>query len=161
MPAPTHGKGWLQEAILKVFEAVEAGKIKLDEGKTLTPTACAKIIAKTKKVGGKPVDQPSSGAVSACYDRLADYGLIKLHDKPKAFAGFTAKGKKESAESAVLARREERKAQTAANKPAKKAAAKKAPAKKAAANKGGKTTKGGKTAKKAAAKKVASKPPTG
>lgn len=160
MPAPLHGKGWLQETIWNLIQQFDAGKVSLPEGKTLTPTAIAKIIGEKKKIGGKSIDPPSVGAVSACLDRLTDYGLISNHDKPRAVKGLTALGKKKTPDEVVAERRAAKSAASAAARaakkpakkaPAKKAAAKKAPAKKGAAKKG--------AAKKAVAKKATATKP--
>lgn len=146
MPAPLFGKGWLQEAVEKVINAVEAGKIKLPEGKeALTPTLVAKLVGKAKKME-KP---PSVGAVSAVFDRWEEYGYATFTASPRAFKAW-GKNHDKGIDGVKAERLEARRAEREANKPAKPA--KKAAAKKAAAKS---TAKGG--AKKAPAKKAATK----
>lgn len=150
MPAPLFGPNWLQEAVEKVINAVEAGKLKLPEGQErLTPTVVAKFIQKAKKME----TPPSTGAVNAVFKRWEDYGIVVMHqDRPYAFKAWGPN--KDKGVAGVKAERvEARRAEREANKPPKPA---KAPAKKAASTKAKAAPAKG-AAKKAPAKKAAPK----
>lgn len=110
-------RGWLAAAVEKVCQDFLTVKVKLDEGKLLTPHRVAKIVQ--ERDGSE--EPPSTGAVSAVFKRWDDFGFATFNAKPFAFKKFTAKGEKEGLDGIILARREGRKAATAK---AKKAAAK-------------------------------------
>ena len=137
----------LAKEVQKILDAYENGKMKVEEGRTLTPSLIANAVQHRKKMDAPP----STGAVTAVLDRWADYGYITLHPKPKAFKAFTAAGKRDGLAALKEKHTSAKRAATAAAKgskpkaPAKKKAAKKAPAKKAA-----KKTAAKKTTKKAA-----------
>ena len=135
-PAPLHGKGWLQKAVQKVCKAYVDGKLKLPEGKLLTPTAIANAVQKAGKLDAPP----STGAVSAVLDRWAEYDFAVIKTEPhKHFVKFGKNGEKKLddivKDRSAKRTAEREKSRPAKPAPAKKAAAKKAPAKKAAARK--------------------------
>jgi hypothetical protein len=79
--------GHLQEKILKVTQDYDAGKLTVE--KSLTPQVIANVI------GEEYGEKPSTGAVAACLARWGEYGFAKITEKPVAYAGLTAAGKKE------------------------------------------------------------------
>lgn len=110
-------RGHLAADVLAICKAYTAGKVKIEGDKPLTPHRVAKLVA--ERTGG---EAPSTGAVAAVFDRWAEYGFALFLDKPKAFKKFSAKGEKEGLEGIILGRRESRKAATAKERAARKAA---------------------------------------
>lgn len=130
--APTRAqnpRGWLAAMVLKICTQFVQGKLpktELEEGQTLTPHRVAKIVGKRKQS-----DPPSTGAVTAVFDRWAEFGFATFHDKPKAFEAFTKEGAELGLQGMIDKRNEERKSARAvvrdaakAEKDAEKAAAK-------------------------------------
>lgn len=130
-------RGHLAREIEKVLRGVESGKVKIEQ-----PVTVGKVRALITNGAG---EQPSTGAVSAAFDRWAREGYIKFSGKPAAFGGFAAKWTAEkggSLEKFLTGIREAAAAARAAARPpkavkapkvAKAAKPAKAPAKKAAA----------------------------
>ncbi len=106
----TTPRGWLAEAVLKVCTNYQAGKVKIEGDKPLTPHRVANLIGPRAELGG---GIPSTGAVAAVFDRWNEFGFALFSDKPKAFKKLTAKGEKEGLAGLILSRREGRKAVTA------------------------------------------------
>lgn len=117
MPAPLHGKGWLQEAVLDVVEKISTGEIELPENRKATPHIVSKIVQEQR--GDE--NPPSTGAVKAVFDRWVTYGFILTHDQPFAFKDFSAQGRKLGLAGCIEKHKEKLKAERAANKPAKPA----------------------------------------
>ncbi len=99
-------RGWLAAAVLKVCQDFTSGKVKLEDGKLLTPHRVAKIVQ--ERDGSE--EPPSTGAVSAVFKRWDEFGFATFNAKPFAFKKLTAKGEKEGLEGLILQRRETRKA---------------------------------------------------
>lgn len=105
------GRGELENLVVEVTDAFEAGKVELPEGKTLTPQRIANII------GEKPnEDKPSGGAVAAILKRWEESGYALVHPKPYAFKAVSARGKKQGLDDLKAKLREKKKAEKAAEK---------------------------------------------
>jgi hypothetical protein len=140
-------RGHLQTDVKKVIDMVLEGTMQIEDGAKLTPHRVAALVAdyRTHETGVE-AEIPSTGAVSAVFQRWADNGIARFHESPKAFKEYTAAAKKHGVQGMLDKKREERRAERArlkaeANglveeetpKPVKKAAPRKRAAKKAAA----------------------------
>jgi hypothetical protein len=88
---PRRGRGGLATDVLEVIERFVAGKVKLDEGKTLTPHRIALEIQKSDKLDAAP----SAGAVTNVVKDMQEIGFITTHAKPLAVKAISAAGQKE------------------------------------------------------------------
>lgn len=139
-------RGHLQTDVKKVIDMVLEGTMQIEDGAKLTPHRVAQLVAdfKTHETGVE-AEVPSTGAVSAVFQRWSDNGVARFHESPKAFKEYTAAAKKLGVQGMLDKKKEERRAERArlkaeANglveetpKPVKKAAPRKRAAKKAAA----------------------------
>jgi hypothetical protein len=111
-PKVRRPKGDLEAQIKEVTDAFVTGQIKLEEGGVLTPHRVAKLIAERNSLE----KVPSTGAVSAAFDRWKAYGFAEILDKPKAFVDYTEAGRTEGLSAlkakASEARKAEKKATT-------------------------------------------------
>lgn len=105
-------RGWLAASVVKVCQDYASGKVKLDDGKLLTPHRVAKIVQ--ERDGSD--EPPSTGAVSGVFKRWQDFGFATFNEKPFAFKKLTAKGERDGLDAIILGRREARKKATAAAK---------------------------------------------
>lgn len=78
------GRGHLAADVEKILRKAEAGTLKGIEGPLTVHKVRALI---TNEIG----ENPSTGAVSAVFDRWAEKGYIKVEDKPMAFKAYGAK----------------------------------------------------------------------
>lgn len=81
-------RGQVESAVKRITDAFMSGKIETPDGRPLTPYICAKMIQEND---GLDV-MPSSGSVSAVFDRWKAIGFAKIGGKPFAFTGYTVKG---------------------------------------------------------------------
>jgi hypothetical protein len=138
-------RGHLQTDVKKVIDMVLEGTMVIEDGAKLTPHRIAQLVADYRtKVTGVDAEVPSTGAVSAVFQRWADNGIALFYESPKAFKAYTAAAKKHGVQGLLDKKKEDRRAERArlkaeANgevveaKPAKRAPRKRA-AKKAAAS---------------------------
>lgn len=108
------GRGNLALDVAEVIGRFEKGKVKLPEGKTLTPhRISAEILASEE---GSIA--PSAGAITNVLRDMASIGYITLHKKPVAVKQVTAAGKAEGYAQLKDKAREKAKASKATKKAA-------------------------------------------
>ena len=88
-PDPRLPRGYLETDVDLALRDFVAGEYNLPEGKFLTPY----------RVGTRLIDEtngdrkrPSTGAISAIFDRMSDAGYIECRREPYAFVKFTDLG---------------------------------------------------------------------
>jgi hypothetical protein len=79
----------LEGDVKAVTDDFTTGAFKIEEGEALTPHAIAKEIGK-RRGAEKP---PSTGAVSAAFDRWKKIGFAVIEEKPKRFVDYTEEGR--------------------------------------------------------------------
>ncbi len=90
-PKDRRSRGLLETDVLHVVKDFEAGKVKLEDGQTLTPHRIATLMVKTDSLDTRP----SAGAISNIVAKWVQIGFATAHAKPFAFKGITAAGKKD------------------------------------------------------------------
>lgn len=82
--APRLPRGWLETRIEEILKGIAAGGIAVPDGQLLTPHFLAKKLAELDAT-----KEPSTGAVSAVFDRWVKCGAAVMAEKPYRFDGFT------------------------------------------------------------------------
>ena len=89
-PEPRLPRGYLAlDVDIALREYVE-GKHPIPEGKYLTPYRVGTILINDTDGAWK---RPSTGAISAVFDKFSDAGYIECRREPHAFVGFTPLGR--------------------------------------------------------------------
>lgn len=89
-PDPRLPRGYLETDVDIALREYTAGDHKLPEGKYLTPYRVGTILVNDTDGERK---RPSTGAISAIYDRMVDAGYIECRREPYAFIKFTDLGR--------------------------------------------------------------------
>lgn len=82
---PRRPRGWLETDIERLLGAIETGEVPITEGQKLTPHFIAKKLTEVESLA----KEPSTGAVSAVFDRWVKIGAANMAEKPYAFLSFT------------------------------------------------------------------------
>jgi hypothetical protein len=105
-------KGWLNDDVKRVCDAVLTGEIEMEGNKPLTPYRCAELIKKMDSLD----TAPSIGAVAAVFKRWEQYGYATFQKKPYAFVDYTDKARAIGLQGIKAERAAERKNARAAEK---------------------------------------------
>lgn len=89
-PDPRLPRGYLETDVDIALREYADGKHALPEGKFLTPYRVGTILIEDTDGERK---RPSSGAISAIFDRFSDAGYIECRREPYAFVKFTDLGR--------------------------------------------------------------------
>lgn len=116
-------RGHLQADVKHVIDMVLEGTMEIEEGAKLTPHRVAALVAEYRtEQTGVEAEVPSTGAVSAVFQRWADNGIALFTDTPKAFKAYTAAAKKHGVQGLLDKKKAERRAVKAEERAALKAA---------------------------------------
>ncbi len=85
---PRRSRGLLENDVLSVVQDFVKGKVKLADGKKLTPHVISTTMAEADSLDSKP----SAGAISNILVKWGDIGFAKINPKPLAFTAFTKAG---------------------------------------------------------------------
>lgn len=89
-PEPRLPRGYLETDVDIALREYAAGEHKLPEGKYLTPYRVGTILIADTDGERK---RPSTGAISAVFDRMVDAGYIECRREPYAFTKFSDLGR--------------------------------------------------------------------
>lgn len=89
-PEPRLPRGYLELDVDLICQEYEAGEHKLPEGKFLTPYRVGTLLIAETDGERK---RPSTGAISAVFDRWEDEGYAEFRREPYAFLRFTTLGR--------------------------------------------------------------------
>ena len=90
-PSDRRSRGLLASDVHAIVKDFVKGKVKLDEGKLLTPTRISAIMVEEDSLETKP----SPGAITNIIQKWVDVGYVTAYPKPFAFKAITAAGERE------------------------------------------------------------------